>query len=83
MCRKEKRLFATLMHSIFRHRDVDVHENEDDLNIQFLKKYFQVNTLEQTLQRRRNEFQSRSEQLQKRQEAFHQKEMMFKERIIR
>ena len=64
-------------------RDVDVHENDEDLNLQFLKKHFQVNTLDQTLQERRKEFQTRSEHLQKRREALHQREIIFKERIIR
>lgn len=64
-------------------RDVDGHENDEDLNLQFLKKYFQVNTLDQTLQQRRKEFQTRSEHLQKRREALHQREIIFKERIIR
>lgn len=64
-------------------RDVDVHENDEDLNLQFLKKYFQVKALDQTRQQRRKEFQTRSEHLQKRREALHQREILFKERIIR
>ena len=57
--------------------------NTMKLNFEFLKKYFQVQTLDQTLEYHRNEFQTRSEHLQKRQEALHEREMLFKEKILR
>ncbi len=53
------------------------------LNLQLLNQYFEVNTLDETLQRRRKEFRTRTEHLQKRQDALHERESMFKERIIR
>jgi hypothetical protein len=57
--------------------------NDVKLNFELLKKYFQVQTLDQTLEHHRNEFQTRLEHLQKRQEALHEREILFKEKILR
>ncbi len=57
--------------------------NDVKLNLKLLNKYFEVNILDETLERHRNEFKTRTEHLQKRQEALHEREIMFKERIIR
>ncbi len=65
-------------------RDLNVDYNDDvKLNLKFLNKYFEVNNLDETLKYRQNEFKTRTEYLQKRQETLHEKEIMFKERIIR
>lgn len=53
------------------------------LNLKLLNKYFEVNTLDEILVHRRNEFKARTEHLQKRKDALHEREIMFKERIIR
>jgi hypothetical protein len=57
--------------------------NDLKFNIKFLNKYFEVKTLDETLAHHRNEYQTRTEHLQKRQEALHDREVMFKERILR
>jgi hypothetical protein len=64
-------------------RDLDIDYNNVKLNLKFLNKYFEVNTLDETVEHRRNEFKIRTEHLQKRREALHEREIMFKERIIR
>jgi hypothetical protein len=51
--------------------------------LKLFNKYFEVNTLDEILTHRRNQFKTRKEQLQKRQEALHEKENTLKERIIR
>jgi hypothetical protein len=68
------------------HRDLengDIGFSDVELNLKLLNKYFEVNTLDETLLRRRNEFKTRSEHLQKRKEALHDREIMLKERILR
>ena len=64
-------------------RNLDVKTNDVKLNLELLKRYFQVRTLDQTLERHRNEFRTRSEHLQKRQEALQERERLFKEKILR
>ena len=62
--------------------DVNTH-NDVKLDLKLVEKYFEVEALDETLARHRNEYQTRREHLQKRQDALHEKEMMFKERILK
>ncbi|CAF1214000.1 unnamed protein product [Rotaria magnacalcarata] len=62
--------------------DFNIDYSDVKLNLKLLNKYFEVNTLDEILVRRRNEFKIRAEHLQKRKEALHEREIMFKERII-
>jgi len=64
-------------------RNLDIDDNNVKLDLKFLNKYFEVNTLDETLEHRRNEFKIRTEYLQKRRDTLHEREIMFKERIIR
>jgi hypothetical protein len=54
-----------------------------NLNLKLLNKYLEVKSLDETLAHRRNEYKTRQEHLQKRRDALHEREIMFKERIIR
>ncbi|CAF4580707.1 unnamed protein product [Rotaria sp. Silwood2] len=63
--------------------DLTIDYSDVKLNLKLLNKYFEVNTLDEILVRRRNEFKTRTEHLQKRKEALNEREIMFKERIIR
>ncbi|CAF0734841.1 unnamed protein product [Adineta steineri] len=60
----------------------NTNDNDVKLNLQLLNKYFEVQTLDETLVNSRNEFQTRTEHLQKRKDALHEKEIMFKQRIL-
>ncbi|CAF0724749.1 unnamed protein product [Adineta steineri] len=60
----------------------NTNDNDVKLNLQLLNKYFEVQTLDETLVNCRNEFQTRTEHLQKRKDALHEKEIMFKQRIL-
>ncbi|CAF3019043.1 unnamed protein product, partial [Rotaria sp. Silwood2] len=62
--------------------DLTIDYSDVKLNLKLLNKYFEVNTLDEILVRRRNEFKTRTEHLQKRKEALNEREIMFKERII-
>lgn len=57
--------------------------NDIKLNLNYLNKYFEVNNLNETLEYKQNEFKTRTEYLQKRQEALHEKEILFKEKILK
>ena len=63
----------------------DLHTDFGDLqlNLNLLEKHFQANELDAAHARRREEFQARREQLQKRREAYHARELLLKERILR
>ncbi|CAF0808195.1 unnamed protein product [Adineta ricciae] len=61
--------------------EVNTH-NDVKLDLKLIEKYFEVEALDETLVRHRHEYQTRREHLQKRQDALHEKEMMFKERIL-
>ncbi|CAF0804433.1 unnamed protein product [Rotaria sordida] len=62
--------------------DFTIDYSDAKLNLKLLNKYFEVNTLDEILVRRRNEFKTRTEHLQKRKEALYEREIMFKERIL-
>ncbi|CAF1048956.1 unnamed protein product [Adineta ricciae] len=62
-------------------KGVNTH-NDVKLDLKLVEKYFEVEALDETLVRHRNEYQTRREHLQKRQDALHEKEIMFKERIL-
>ena len=51
--------------------------------IKFFNKYFEVNSIDEILIHRQNQFKTRKEHLQKRQETLHERENTLKERIIR
>ena len=64
-------------------RNLNINYGDVKLNLKYLYKYFEVEKLDELLVRHRNEFKTRIEHLQKRQGALHEKEVLFKERIIR
>lgn len=55
----------------------------EKLDLKYFDKYIQLNDIESQLEHRRNDYQTRLEYLQKRQEALHNREIQFKEKILR
>lgn len=59
------------------------HTTELSLNLKLLNAHLEVKAIDATLVNRRSEYRTRREHLQKRRDALHEREVLFKERIIR
>jgi hypothetical protein len=53
------------------------------LNLRLLDTYAQVDVINDTLEHRRQAFQTRQEYLHKRRETLHERELHFKQRLVR